>query len=96
MVSLICSSGGVAATRAGRIKGTLLLGLAKASRTSPKGSLRNNCKVLSLTSCRLSITRISSFPWLSRYPQRFRETITSAEVTGWPSCQRRSSRKVKV
>ena len=45
----------------------------------------------------MSATKLMSFsPVESRAPQRFSEAMQSALVTGWPSCNFRPSRRVKV
>src|SRR5215813_13808709 len=94
--SLICSFGEVSATSLGIMKGTFELGLPRAWRTRPVGSLRMIWKVLGLTLAKSFTNDIIFWPMESLAPQRLMEATQSSEVTGAPSCQRSPSRRVSV
>src|SRR5713101_2788032 len=94
--SEICSDGEVSATRLGIMNGTLELGLARLSSTSPYGSFRISLKVFGSTAWKEAIEAISFWPMTSRAAQRLIEAMQSSEVTGAPSCHFRPSRSVNV
>src|SRR6266404_5211504 len=96
MASLIISSSGVAARRAGRMKGTTADGLARASSTRPKGLPSSSTKVRLSVACNRSVAATKNWPSGSRWLQRLRDTTQSSAVTGWPSWNFRPSRSVKL
>ena len=93
--SAIWVKGSVSATRLGIMNGTLESGLPSAGSTSPVGSLSLSSNVVASSAVRPSTKVISFWPMASRAAQRLIEATQSSAVTGWPSCQRRPSRKVK-
>jgi hypothetical protein len=95
-ISLICSSAGVAAIRAGIMKGTLLDGFPNASITGPKRSANSSVNVFLSTGAIFPVYAIRSWPKRSFLPQRFSDSTQSSETTGCPSCHRRPSRSVNV
>src|SRR2546427_5368519 len=86
------SSSGVAAMRAGRMNGTTAEGLARASRTRPKGLPSSRTKLFLSVACKRSVAAIKNCPSGSRWLQRRREATQSSAVTGWPSWNLRPSR----
>ena len=94
--SEICVLGSVSATRLGIMKGTLEDGLPSAVSTSPVGSFSFSTKVFASFTSRLATKENSFWPSASFLLQRLSEATQSSAVTGWPSCQVRPSRKVKV
>jgi hypothetical protein len=96
VVSSICLSAGVSATRLGMMNGTFTLGLPNACSIIPNGSRSRMRKVRASTASIASLAAISFCPRASRLPQRASEAITSSLVTGLPSWNSSPSRSVKV
>ena len=94
--SEICVLGSVSATRLGIMKGTFEEGLPSPSRTRPVGSFSLMTNVLASTTSMPATNVISFWPVASLAAQRLMEATQSSAVTGWPSCQSRPSRSVKV
>jgi hypothetical protein len=94
--SFTCSSGGVAASRAGMMNGTLLDGLPSASSTMPNGSFSSSTKLFLSVACSLPVAASISLPSGSFLPQRSSEATQSSAVTGAPSWKRRPSRRVNA
>ena len=94
--SEICVFGSVSATRFGIMKGTFEDGLPRPKVNSPVGSFSLTTKVFASCADIVSMKVISFCPSASRAPQRLIEAMQSSAVTGWPSCQTRPSRSVKV
>jgi hypothetical protein len=89
-------SAGVAAIRAGTMKGTLAVGLPSAASTKPHGSFSAMRKVRSSTALSSATNSNSFWPIESRLDQRCSEGITSAEVTALPSWNLRPGRRRNV
>ena len=83
--SLICSVPGVAAMRAGMMKGTFEEALPKASSTIAQGSLSTMRNVFASGVSSLSTNANNTPPMVSRLAQRLSEAATSSLVTGLPS-----------
>ncbi|MNL74283.1 hypothetical protein D3C87_1998970 [compost metagenome] len=82
--------------RAGMMKGTGAPALPRASRTRPQGCVKVRVKLRSSTSAKVAPLAIIRWPRLSFTLQRFRDEITSLEVTGVPSLNFSPSRRVKL
>src|SRR5271165_4323945 len=84
-ISLICSSGGVDAIRAGIMKGGRPA-FPRASSTGPKGSASSSVNVFLSTGAIFPVCAIRSWPRRSFFPQRFNDSTQSSDSTGCPSC----------
>ena len=93
-MSLTCSLGSVAATRAGMMKDGLADGLPSASSTRPNGVSSSITNVFLSVDAILDSEAIRSRPIASLAPQRLIDATQSSAVTGWPSWNLRPSRSV--
>src|SRR2546430_15009596 len=92
MMSLTCSLGSVAATRAGMMKDGLADGLPSASSTRPNGVSSSITNVFLSVDAILDSEAIRSRPIASLAPQRLIDATQSSAVTGWSSWNLRPSR----
>ncbi len=96
IVSWICWSAGVSATRFGIMNGTFDEILPIESRTMPYGCFSVMTKVLAPCASSLSTTPNRRCPMGSRLPQRINDATQSSPVTGVLSCHANPSRSVNA
>src|SRR5437899_12160935 len=94
MMSLTCSLGSVAATRAGMLKDGLADGFPSASSTRPNGVPSSITHVFLSVDAILDSAPIRSRPIAPFAPPRLIDATHASAVTGWPSRHLGPSRTV--